>query len=212
MWCCVHVVHKVLWACVLCTCRACDVMYIWCHVHIVHVVPCTCGIVYTLYSGVVYTLCRWSHVHVMLWTCCACGAEYKWYYVHVVHMVLVYVWYCVHIVDVVLWAWNIMHNVVMVLQCVCSVCSTLCRRMHWVVSCTGCRCMCCMWGVDACVTWICMSYVVVCVWCTLCVCAHGWGEGTRPLSGVATNPMCYKKNQGRSKDRRRISISIVFRF
>ena len=101
-WCCVHVVHMVLstydvvwmniqvvlWACgvmymyigcyehaVLCTCRACDAMYIWWRVHIMRVILCTCGIVYMLYSGVVYMLCC---VHV------AGGAMYMWCRQHVV--------------------------------------------------------------------------------------------------------------------------------
>jgi len=37
----------------------------------------------------------------------------------------------------------------------------------------GCRCMCYMSSVDACVAWCGMPCVVICVGCTLCVCAHG---------------------------------------
>ena len=91
---------------------------------------------------------------------------YRWYCVYVVHMVLVYVWYHMHVVDVVLWARGIMymHHVVMVLQHVYSLSSTLYRYIHWVVfhigygwmHCivyTGCRCTCCISGIGACIAW-----------------------------------------------------------
>lgn len=35
--------------------------------------------------------------------------------------------------------------------------------------------------------------IAVCVSCTPCVGAHGWGEVTRWLSGVATNPECVQR-------------------
>ena len=76
----------------------------------------------------------------------------------------------------------------------------------------GLRCMCGMSGVGACITCCCMSCVVVCVWCTLCICAPGWGEGTGCLLGVETNPVSIQRNKGRSKDRWRIGIGIVFQF
>ena len=57
-----------------------------------------------------------------------------------------------------------------------------------------------------------VCHVVVSVWCTLCVCAPGRGESTPCLLGVATDMMSIQKNKGRSKDWRRIGISIVFQF
>jgi len=50
--------------------------------------------------------------------------------------------------------------------------------------------MCCMLGVGACIAWYCIQCAIVHVGCTLCVCAHGLGEGTRCLSGVATDSEC----------------------
>ena len=107
---------------------------------------------------------------------------YRWYCVHVVHMVFVYVWYCVHVVDVVLWACSIMYvnYVFMILWCAYLLCCTLCRYMHWVVfhigyrwmHCIvyiGCRCMCFMSSVDACITWCGMLFGYMCVMHTMCL-------------------------------------------
>jgi len=58
----------------------------------------------------------------------------------------------------------------------------------------------CTSGVGACIAWCCVSGVVVCVLCTLCVCAPGRGEGIGCLLGMATNPVSIKKNKGRTKD------------
>jgi len=77
---------------------------------------------------------------------------------------------------------------------------------------TGCRCMRCTSSVGACIAWCCVLAVVLCVWCTLCVCAPGRGEGTGCLLGVEINPVSIQKNKRRSKDRWRIGIGIVFQF
>jgi len=50
--------------------------------------------------------------------------------------------------------------------------------------------MCCMSGVDACITWCGLPCLVVCVGCTLCVFVHGLGEGIGCLLGAETNPEC----------------------
>lgn len=77
VWCCVHVVHLVLFSygvvcmivhVVLCTCYTYGVVSRWCYVHVIHRVLCTCGVVYTLY--------RWYDVRVVLCTRCACGVVY----------------------------------------------------------------------------------------------------------------------------------------
>jgi len=166
MWCCVHVVSH--------TCHACGTVYMWYCVHVVQVAWCTCG--------VVNMLCRWRCVHVMMCTRCVGGEVYHWYYVHVVHMVLVHMWYCVHVIHVVLRACGIMyvHHVVMVLWHVYSLCGTLCRYMNWVVfhigyrwmDCivnNGCRCMCCMLGVDGCISWCGMPCNCMCVMHIMCL-------------------------------------------
>ena len=135
-----------------------------------------------------------------------------------------------------LWACGTMyvHDVVMVLWHVnflyCTLCSTcislcftsdvgvcvLCRCMHvyFIVLYTRCRYMCCMLGVVASIAWCCMSCVVICVWCTLCVCVHDWREEKalgyfrvwQPIRCVC------RKNKGKSKDQWRISIDILFEF
>jgi len=58
-----------------------------------------------------------------------------------------------------------------------------------------------------------VCYVVICVWCTLCVYAHAWGEGTGRLSGVVIDLECVQdKEKGRSKYQQRTSINILFQF
>ena len=89
MKCCVHMV--------LCTGCICSAMYIWCCVHVVHVVLYTYGIVcvivhvvlctrtVVLYvGGALYMSCMWRHIHVVSCTCRACGVVYIWYCQHVV--------------------------------------------------------------------------------------------------------------------------------
>ena len=158
MWCCVHVIHVMLYTC--------GFVYMSCMCYCVHVVWCMCG--------VVYALCRWCHVHVMLCTCCAGGVVYKWYYVHVisgngVHVVLV------HVILVVLGACNTMyvHCVVMVLWHAYLLCCTLCTYMHFiqlyiryrcmysVVVYTGCTCMCCMSSLGTCIIWCSMQAFIL---------------------------------------------------
>jgi len=83
-------------------------------------------------------------------------------------MCICYVLLCVHICLVLYIGCRCMYCVVMY---------TGCGGMYCVVLYTKCRCMCGISGVGACIPWCCMWGVVVCMWCTLCVCAHGWGEG-----------------------------------
>jgi len=73
---------------------------------------------------------------------------------------------CSH--GIVTYAFIVLHSRhIFVLCCtlgvgVCILLCIGCRHMYCIVY-TSCRCMCCMLGVSACIAWICMSCVVVCV-------------------------------------------------
>lgn len=170
MWCCVHLA--------LCTHCSSGVMYKWCCVHIVQVMSCTCDFV--------YTLCRWCYVYVVLCTCCTCGTG--------VHVILCAYHTCCVSVYVVLCMWIVfswyhdmcIHCVVLCV-CICVVLYIECRSMHYAVLYTGWRCMCGMLSVGVGIAWCCMPCMVLCVWCTLCVCAPSWGESIGCLSSVAIN-------------------------
>ena len=197
IWCCAHVGYAVL--CIYDTMYMLDMqcyvhmvfyafctygyLYIWCCVHDCKVVHWVCGAMYMLYM--------WCYVHVVLCTYRACDVMHMWCRAHVMHVMLctfgsvytlyasaIYMWHCVHVVQVV--------------PCTCDVVHKLCR--WW-------QCTCGTYGtsVDAFISWCYMTCVDVCVWCTLRVCAHGWGEGTGFLSSVATNLECIQnKDKGGS--------------
>ena len=174
-------------------CRWCLVhvalAYIWDWVHVVHVVVQACS---TMYVHCVVTV-SW---HVYSLCCTLCG--YMYYVVlYIEYRRMSCVVYQVYVYEFC----GVAHCVWMY----ASWC-TLRRYMCCVVSYTKhssklytlCRCMWCMSGVGACIAWCCMKCVIVCVWCTLCVGAHGLGEGTRCFSGVETDQECIRnRNKGR---------------
>ena len=183
-WCYVHVGYAVLCTSGVACMWYIGTMYIWHGVN-----DFTSGVVcmwWWCIHCIIGNVFMWWYVHVMHVALCTCGVAYmswKWYCIHVVHMVLVHVWYCVHVMHVVSRACGIMyvHHVVMVFWHVCLLCSTLCRYMHWVVfhigyrlmHCilyTGCRCMCCMLVVEACIAWCGIPCCCMCVLYTMCLC------------------------------------------
>ena len=156
--------------------------------------------------------------------CCVVG---MWYYVSAL---------CSH--DIMTYAFIVLHSrhvfvlcctsgigvwVVLYTGCMCMhfvtlhvMCGWMSSDVHFAHICTYTRCRCrCMWcisSIGAYGAWCCMVCVVVCVWCTLHLCAPGGGEGIGCLMRVANDLVCVQKNKGRSKDWWRISIGIVFQF
>jgi len=168
----------------------------WYCVHVVHVVLCTCGTMYVYCVVVVswhaYSLCC-TPCRTCILLCCMLGVGTCIVCTSGIYIIVVLYIGCMR-----------MHFVVSCVVCRCMSCDVHCVCIHVVLCRTSdvgvCIVLCFTLDVDTCIAWCCMLCVVVWVWCTLCVCEHGWGEDTRCLLSVATNLECVRnKDKGGSQ-------------